>query len=208
MFAGKYYKDGKLTEEDKYNFNKVLKVYVDTYKIKLKEKNPENILKEMKVRIDTAMEMYKKILEAENKISSYFKEIEKSKILEEENNNANSSKILIKLFFKHSLNYLQKNNINNEVKTQIELALKLLENNEFDCSLINIFNINSEVTKSLRILRDNLIYIRTKSILYKNFKKFKKLILGYEELKEYMENKYEVNKGIFKSYFNELQEGI
>jgi Trp operon repressor len=68
---------------------------------------------------------------------------------------------------------------NNDVKNQIELALKLVDNDEFDCSKLNIFNINSEITKSLRILFENLVSIRNKCLLNIYFKNYMSKTFGF-----------------------------
>jgi len=165
-----------------------------------------------------------------NNINIYMKENEN---LEERNSN----KFLIKLFFKHALYQLnrdtninhkdqnlineedqtEKNHINDpgeesnnymsSIKSQIELALKLLENDEFDVSSINIFNINSEVTKSLRILFENIKMIRNKKEMQKVFKNWKLRVLGYDKLSEHMKQKYIKNKAYFKSLLEEIERG-
>lgn len=90
------------------------------------------------------------------------------------------------------------------IKSQIELALKLLENDEFDISSINIFQINSEVTKSVRILFENIKMIRNKKELEKAFRNWKIKGLGYLKMSDKMQNKY--TKSV--EYFRKLQEEI
>lgn len=250
-YAAEYYLNEKLNEEDKYKFMKLLKNYIETYKFKLKDKNPEKILQEIKAKIETAMEIYKKITEAEEKLNKQFLEIEqyrlnqatyrlnevksnypdnstkilraeeylnkakshseRDKIKKEEENLAVSNKTIIKLFFKHTLNYL--NSIENPldnvsaIKNQILFGLKTLEANEFDTNIINIFNINSEVTKSLLRLRDNLIIIRNKFTLLHLFKEMRRRLIGYDNTRSYMLQKYKENQAYFKNFLDLLEAG-
>lgn len=114
-------------------------------------------------------------------------------------------------------NETDKNNLNNNpsensnnmssVRNQIELALKLLENDEFDVSSINIFNINSEVTKSLRILFENIKMIRDKKEMQKALKIWKIKGLGYEKLSDHMKIKYQKSKLYFKSLLDVISKG-
>lgn len=200
-YATQYYTNGgRLPDEDRLRFNKILKQYSEGYKIKLKEKNTDKILMEIKNRIETGIEMYRKIIETESEIIKQCRDGEYN-MNPKQSDSTISNKVLIRIFFRHSLNFLNKemNNVSNmaeklnnslEIKNQIELALKLLDNDEFDCSTINIFSINSEVIKSLKLLLENLIFIRNKRILLSQFKLFKNKTLGYEDLRLYMLERY------------------
>jgi len=114
-------------------------------------------------------------------------------------------------------NLADNNNLNNpsdginnisRIKSQIELALKLLENDEFDVSSIDIFKINSDVTKSLKILFQNMKMIRTKKEMQKALKIWKINCLGYEKLSEHMKTKYDKNKIYFKGLLDSIIQGI
>lgn len=93
------------------------------------------------------------------------------------------------------------------VKNQIELALKLLENDEFDVSSINFFNINSEVTKSLRILFENIKMIRNKKEMQKALKTWKVKGLGYEKFADHMKIRYQKSNLYFKGLLDEIVKG-
>ena len=99
------------------------------------------------------------------------------------------------------------NNSGSYIRLQIEQALKLLENDEFDISSINVFNINSEITKSLKILFENIKIIRTKKEMHVYFKKWKIGALGYEKLGDQMQIRYGKNKIYFKKLLEEIIKG-
>ena len=144
----------------------------------------------------------------------------KETVLKSKSDEASSNKVFVKLFFKHALNYLNKtstqgylkNNIepmneqffesrdnkenvgmanpNLDAKSRIEMALKLLDNNEFDFSQIDLFHINSEIIKSLKVLIENLIFIRNKSISFVYFKRFMKNTLKYDSYSQHMKERF------------------
>jgi hypothetical protein len=208
-----YQSGGILTEEEKNKFNKVVKSYAENYKIKLKEK-PEKILIEMKSKIELAMELYKKILAMEESFNSEYREHDMGMIEKERSDANTANRIIIKLLLKHALRYLNEDKsgdkVNNgaEIKSQIELAIELLDNNEFDCSSINIFNINSDVVRSLKLLLENLIIIKNKAILKGTLKKFMKETLGYEELNKFREGRQHRKDQFFEERFDNLCNGI
>jgi hypothetical protein len=212
-YAALFYQSGGiLTEEEKNKFNKVVKSYAENYKIKLKEK-PEKILIEMKSKIELAMEMYKKFIALEEGFNNEYREQNVS-LVERERSDANSAnRIIIKLLLKHALRYLSEEKsgerVNNslEIKSQIELAIELLDNNEFDCSSINIFNINSEVIRSLKLLLENLIIIKNKAILKGTLKRFMKETLGHEDLIKYREGRQHRKDQFFEERFDNLCSG-
>lgn len=235
-FAANFYQTGKITETVKTNFSKILKIYAEQYNkdLKLKEKNLTVIFTDFKNRIDTAMEIYKKLLDTESELNNIIhnlhpdnineslinnntktiKEINEKLNLNPVVNTAIANKILIKIFFKHALKMLAKNqetpeiynsekicpSLSSDMRNQLELALKLLENDEFDFSTINIFNINSEITKSLKLLFENLIAIRNKCLLYKYFKLYMCktfdvddiLVKRHKKIQIFMENRVDV----------------
>lgn len=175
------------------------------------------------------------------KIIHSIKDVENNEYFQEEKN---SNKFLIKLFFKHALYKLNKesshndlniDNINNNfnsakreaseanrqmnnthsenssaissIKSQIELALKLLDNDEFDVSSVNLLTINSEVTKSLRTLFQNIKMIRNKKELQKALKSWKVKALGYDKYIEYMCMRYKDNINYFKGLLDLISKG-
>jgi predicted transcriptional regulator len=116
----------------------------------------------------------------------------------------------MKLLFKHALNYIKNEDDieNNDIKTQIITAIKLLENDEIDCSNISILNINNEITKSLKLLFENLIIIHTKVILREALYKFKFNTVCYHKLSEKMLEKYKQSAIYLKTKLENLSEGI
>lgn len=237
--AANVYQGAKI-DDVKLTFAKVMKSYAEQYQkeLKLKENNLAAILNDMKSRMDMSMEMYRKFIELEDELNKIANQIETDSLLNKENNinrnkidESNQNKIFVKLFFKHALNYLNKNsfkissdnaesneqilehkenmlNTNSDAKSKIELALKLLENNEFDFSHIDLFHINSEIIKSLKILIENLIIIRNKSILYLFFKRFMKNTLQYESYRQYMKERFEICKRYIEDKQNVIFSGM
>jgi len=270
-FAANFYQSGKISEGVKTNFSKILKIYAEQYNkdLKLKEKNLNVIFTDFKNRIDTAIEIYKKLLDTETELNNLLESLNQENnsqglqgsqdkhVLHSEKDIAKSNKIFIRLFFKHALRQLNENSdnqnfqnalqiqtnnsqanlnlnlntnpqlnfigVNNnniqvnaysntDIKNQIELALKLVENDEFDCSKLNIFNINSEITKSLRILFENLVSIRNKCLLNIYFKNYMSKTFGFYSImvkrdfksQEFMDKKLEAlykGKYILNSIF-------
>lgn len=192
---------GKVNDNLKSTLTNLVKYYQDQYNkdLKFKEKNINTILSDFKARIEVAVEIYKRIWDLENEINV----IEN---VPQPTNNGN--KYLVRLLFKHAINYLNKEeNRNDEVKGQIELALKLLENDEIDCSMINIMNINNEITKSLKILVENLTIIKKKIILKEHLNIFKYNTLNYVKMSECMQKKYVISLNYLKEKLEKLEQG-
>jgi len=235
QYAANYYQSGK-TGDFKKIYGTIINNYGERAKEKNKDRSPEKILIEMKSRIELAVDIYKKLIKKENEIFELFnKEKNDNHDDNADIDEYNSNKFLIKIFFKHALYQLNKqsNNNNNNldenlnansekineindqtienslsnIKSQIELALKLLENDEFDISSINIFNINSEVTKSVKILFENIKMIRNKKELEKAFKNWKMKGLGYLKMSDKMEQAYSKSGNYFKGLQDEITKG-
>jgi hypothetical protein len=227
QYAATYYQTGKILDF-KSKYLSIMNIYGERAKEKNREKNPEKILIEMKARIELAIDIYKKLIKKENEIFElYDKENnnnQKNNLNSNniENDENNSNKFLIKIFFKHALYQLNKqsnNNINNidddqnienslsNIKSQIELALKLLENNQFDISSINILDINSDLAKSIKILFENIKMIRNKKEVEKAFKNWKMKGLGYYKMSEKMSKSYLKSEIYFKNLKDELTKG-
>lgn len=100
----------------------------------------------------------------------------------------------MKIIIKHALNFINNNqefsksDKYNDLKSQLEIALKLIEIKEIDLSNIDIFSIDSEITKNLKNLFMNLTLIKHKYTLKKFFKLYMKKSLGNEDIKEYRSN--------------------
>ena len=163
--------------------------------------------------------------------------LNKENVIKSKLDEAGSNKVFVKLFFKHALNYLKKtssqvyikdnlepmqeqffesrdnkdnvglNNPNLDAKSRIEMALKLLENNEFDFSQIDLFHINSDIIKSLKVLIENLIFIRNKSILFVYFKRFMKNTLKYDSYKEHMKERFLISQKFIEDKQNVIFNG-
>jgi len=243
--AANVYQGAKI-DDVKLTFAKVMKSYSEQYQkdYKLKENNLANILNEMKCRMDMSIEMYRKFLELEDELNKIVNQIEVDSMLNRESNfnfrnkvdridETNQNKVFVKLFFKHALNYLNRDipkqsakneidqndqiienkenvgmaNSNLDAKARIELGLKLLENNEFDFSQIDLFHINSDVIKALKILIENLITIRNKSILYFFYKRFMKNTLKYESYRQFMKERFKISKKFIEEKENVIIEG-
>ena len=90
----------------------------------------------------------------------------------------------MKIIIKHALNFINNNqefsksDKYNDLKSQLEIALKLIEIKEIDLSNIDIFSIDSEITKNLKNLFMNLTLIKHKYTLKKFFKLYMKKSLG------------------------------
>jgi len=203
QMAANYCYKGKINENIKLNLNNLIKYYQETYnkELNLKEKNLTNIFNDFKLRFEVSVELYKKLYDLENEINN-----------NNDNNTFinNDNKGLMKLLFKHALNYIKNEDDteNNDIKTQIITAIKLLENDEIDCSNISILNINNEITKSLKLLFENLIIIHTKVILREALYQFKFNTVGYYKLSEKMLEKYRESSIYLKTKLEKLSEGI
>jgi hypothetical protein len=227
--AATYYQTGKIMDF-KNKYLSIMNIYGDRAKEKNKEKNPEKILIEMKARIELAIDIYKKLIKKENEIFEQYNKENNNNIKNNLNNNENNSnKFLIKIFFKHALHQLNKQSNNNNniednfnsekindqtiehslsnIKSQIELALKLLENDEFDISSINILDINSDIAKSVKIVFENIKMIRNKKEVEKAFKNWKMKGLGYYKMSEKMSKAYIKSDNYFRGLKDEITKG-
>jgi hypothetical protein len=212
MAASFCYK-GKINDSIKTTLATLVKHYQEKYNkdLKLKEKKINNILNDFKLRMDTAVEIYKRIWDLENELNANNNIInnnnENNNNSENENNKA-TNKFLIKILFQHALRYLSKpENQNDEIKNQIEMAMKLLDNDEINYSMISILNINSEITKSLKLLFENLLIIRKKSVLKNNLNKFKLNTLNYIKMSDKMKQKYILSEAFLKTKLEKLAQG-
>ena len=212
MAASFCYK-GKINDSIKTTLANLVKYYQDKYNkdLKLKEKKINNILNDFKLRMDTAVEIYKRIWDLENELNANNNIInnnnENNNNSENENNKA-TNKFLIKILFRHALRYLSKpENQNDEIKNQIEMAMKLLDNDEINFSMISILNINSEITKSLKLLFENLLIIRKKSVLKNNLNKFKLNTLNYIKMSDKMKQNYILSEAFLKTKLEKLAQG-
>ena len=206
QMAACYCCKGKVNDNLKTTLTNLVKYYQDQYNkdLKFKEKNINTILSDFKARIEVAVEIYKRIWDLENELADAMSNNNNSN----QNNINNGNKYLIKILFKHAINYLSNDeNANTDVKNQIELALKLIENDEIDCSMISIMNINNEITKSLKILINNLTIIKKKIILKSQLNRFKYNTLNYIHMSECMEKKYLISLEYLKEKLEKLSTG-
>ena len=205
MAASFCYK-GKINDSIKTTLSNIVKYYQEQYNkdLKLKEKKINNILNDFKLRMDTAVEIYKRIWDLENELNA-----NNNININNNENNEGTNKFLIKILFRHALRYLSKpENQNDEIKNQIEMSMKLLENDEIDCSMISILNVDNEITKSLKLLFENLLIIRTKSILKLHLNKFKLNTLNYIKMSDKMKQKYVISEAFLKAKLEKLAQGF
>ena len=204
MAASFCYK-GKINDSIKTTLSNIVKYYQEQYNkdLKIKEKKINNILNDFKLRMDTAVEIYKRIWDLENELNA-----NNNININNNDNNEGTNKFLIKILFRHALRYLSKpENQNDEIKNQIEMSMKLLDNDEIDCSMISILNVNNEITKSLKLLFENLLIIRTKSILKLHLNKFKLNTLNYIKMSDKMKQKYIISEAFLKTKLEKLAQG-
>ena len=205
MAASFCYK-GKINDSIKTTLSNIVKYYQEQYNkdLKIKEKKINNILNDFKLRMDTAVEIYKRIWDLENELNA-----NNNININNNENNEGTNKFLIKILFRHALRYLSKpENQNDEIKNQIEMSMKLLENDEIDCSMISILNVDNEITKSLKLLFENLLIIRTKSILKLHLNKFKLNTLNYIKMSDKMKQKYVISEAFLKAKLEKLAQGF
>ena len=205
MAASFCYK-GKINDSIKTTLANLVKYYQEQYNkdLKLKEKKINNILNDFKLRMDTAVEIYKRIWDLENELNA-----NNNININNNENNEGTNKFLIKILFRHALRYLSKpENQNDEIKNQIEISMKLLDNDEIDCSMISILNVNNEITKSLKLLFENLLIIRTKTILKEHLNKFKLNTLNYIKMSDKMKQKYVISEAFLKAKLEKLAQGF
>ena len=205
MAASFCYK-GKINDSIKTTLSNIVKYYQEQYNkdLKLKEKKINNILNDFKLRMDTAVEIYKRIWDLENELNA-----NNNININNNENNEGTNKFLIQILFRHALRYLSKpENQNDEIKNQIEISMKLLDNDEIDCSMISILNVNNEITKSLKLLFENLLIIRTKTILKEHLNKFKLNTLNYIKMSDKMKQKYVISEAFLKAKLEKLAQGF
>ena len=205
MAASFCYK-GKINDSIKTTLSNIVKYYQEQYNkdLKIKEKKINNILNDFKLRMDTAVEIYKRIWDLENELNA-----NNNININNNENNEGTNKFLIKILFRHALRYLSKpENQNDEIKNQIEISMKLLDNDEIDCSMISILNVNNEITKSLKLLFENLLIIRTKTILKEHLNKFKLNTLNYIKMSDKMKQKYVISEAFLKAKLEKLAQGF
>lgn len=147
----------------------------------------DKILKEAKEKMEVSITMYQKLYDLEYNLRLH------QSTQEKEQKSPANPKIFFKIFLRYALNYL--NDMQNEgastndkyrqqMRQQILLTLKLIDNNEIDLSSVKIFNIDPEISNSLKILFENILYIHYKFQVKKCFKKYMKNVLGYSDRQE------------------------
>jgi len=102
--------------------------------------------------------------------------------------------LLIKILMKHALKYIDNNdNIDKNIRNQIESALKSVNRKEVDLSKIDILSFDSEIIKSIKTLFKNLLTIKKKASLTRGFQHFVYKLTGAEDIQT------------FRQYYNELK---
>jgi hypothetical protein len=186
----------------------------DKEKSEVEEKSAEKILSEMKDKIKISLEIYKQLHDYEASLI-YFLNSQSvndtstisyisSDVSRIEIKSGPTSKIFVKIFLRHALRCLTnlEENVNQssnlekikQMKMQINLTLQLIEKDQIDLNSLQLFKIDPEITNSLNILFENLLFIRYKYKLKKYFKDLMYETLGYrtkEDLRFIKDRKFE-----------------
>lgn len=175
--------------------------------------NINKIIFNFKNKFNIAVQYYYQISSLENELQIKINEQSKKNKNSKEKEKENENKILIKLLLKNSLrnlniNHKNKNNdYKNIIKTHLEKALFLIETNKINWEILSILNINKDLISSIKILFQNLLIIKTKSILRYYFHKYKKMTLGYTLFKNKLKKKYVKSETFLKNQLLSLEEG-
>jgi uncharacterized membrane protein len=94
------------------------------------------------------------------------------------------------------------------MKNQIEITLKMADNNELDLSAVKLVNLDPEITEALKRLFDNLLYIKYKVNVVQAFKKLMSRTLGYTNRKEMKQLKEQAFETFMEKKFKTICEGI
>ena len=176
----------------------------------LEENKVDSILKFIKNKMEQAVKMYKKLyyLESKATMNSKNQELYKSTTNSKnliDKNNINST-IFLNILLKYAIKYVNSNitdpNLRKQIKSQIDITLKILSNKEINHSQIKLSNLSPEITRALTILFNNLLSIYSKCKLQNYFNLYKKNI-NKEKIQErhiYLKNKIQV-------YFKGIQLG-
>jgi len=213
QYSGLFVKNPEANlNSSKIKVSSLIKVLIgDKEKFEVEEKPIEKILLEMKEKMFISVEIYKKLYEYELMLTSSIQEIsndvssytgiETSKISIRTGTN---SKIFVKLFLRQSLralNEMEEESTNErkesikQMKSQINFTMNLVEKDQLDINSLALEKIDPEITNSLCLLFENILYIRYKFKIKKYFKELMYETLGYrtrEDLKFIKERKYEI----------------
>ena len=204
-----------INENDDKNKQSSLSKFSSLMKALMGEKNLEenkvdSILKFIKNKMEQAVKMYKKLyyLESKATMNSKNQELYKSTTNSKnliDKNNINST-IFLNILLKYAIKYVNSNitdpNLRKQIKSQIDITLKILSNKEINHSQIKLSNLSPEITRALTILFNNLLSIYSKCKLQNYFNLYKKNI-NREKIQErhiYIKNKIQV-------YFKGIQLG-
>jgi hypothetical protein len=86
----------------------------------------------------------------------------------------------------------QNDDLDRNIKTQLESTLKSINKREVDLSRIDILSYDSEIINSIHILFNNLATIRKRIVLLSKFKQFVLKTTGSEDLND------------FRTYYNQI----
>lgn len=177
-----------------------------------------HVINEVKDKFEVSSIIYNKLFNLEKEILIKVKNQEKISNFNKRNDNKDT-KIFFKIFLKYALNYLNDDNTNNnnitneeekfknQMKSHILLTLKLIENNELDLTSIKILNIDPEISNSLKMLFENLMYIRHKFYLLKFFLRYKYNTLGYISVQEHKEINSKRFEIFMMKHLNKINQG-
>ena len=197
-------------QNDFNNLIKLMETYFDFDSDNIDINNNINkIIFNFKTKFNIAVQYYQQISNLEKDLEKKLNE----QISKYKNSKEKENKILIKLLLKNAirnLNTIHKNKNNNYksvIKNHISKALSIIENHKINWEILSILNINEDLINSIKALFQNLLIIKTKSILRYYFHKYKKNTLGYTLYKKKLKKKYIQSETFLKNQLLSLEEG-
>ena len=197
-------------QNDFNNLIKLMETYFDFDSDNIDINNNINkIIFNFKTKFNIAVQYYQQISNLEKDLEKKLNE----QISKYKNPKEKENKILIKLLLKNAirnLNTIHKNKNNNYksvIKNHISKALSIIENHKINWEILSILNINEDLINSIKALFQNLLIIKTKSILRYYFHKYKKNTLGYTLYKKKLKKKYIQSETFLKNQLLSLEEG-
>ena len=171
--------------------------------------NINKIIFNFKTKFNIAVQYYQQISNLEKDLEKKLNE----QIPKYKNPKEKENKILIKLLLKNAIRNLntshknKNNNYKSVIKNHISKALSIIENHKINWEILSILNINEDLINSIKALFQNLLIIKTKSILRYYFHKYKKNTLGYTLYKKKLKKKYIQSETFLKHQLLSLEEG-
>ena len=197
-------------QNDFNNLIKLMETYFDFDSDNIDINNNINkIIFNFKTKFNIAVQYYQQISNLEKDLEKKLNE----QISKYKNPKDKENKILIKLLLKNAIRNLntshknKNNNYKSVIKNHISKALSIIENHKINWEILSILNINEDLINSIKALFQNLLIIKTKSILRYYFHKYKKNTLGYTLYKKKLKKKYIQSETFLKNQLLSLEEG-